>query len=199
MKPERILAAIGDPARQNRFEVDIFANRSGVRIRGIRCINAIIPGRSLTTAQFGELGSGPKRSYPTGLDYAGQVIALTFICDTQFIDRRAIEAWQENIFNKRYGLNYPEEYYGTMTIRQLDRQDRTIYTVNLHEVWPQGIVAQDLNMASGAIQTFTVNFNYRTWSSQFENIPSGILGGIFQKAKRRFGSRILNRIEDKLF
>ncbi len=69
MKPARVLAAIGNPARQNRFSVDVFATQAGIRIRGIRCITATIPGRAITTTQFGEMGSGPKRAYPTGLDY----------------------------------------------------------------------------------------------------------------------------------
>ena len=199
MKPARVLAAIGNPARQNRFSVDVFATQAGIRIRGIRCITATIPGRAITTTQFGEMGSGPKRAYPTGLDYDGQAIALTFICDDQFIERQAIEAWQESIYNRRYGLNYPEEYYGTMKINQLDRNDAPIYSVELHEVWPQGMVAQELNMTSSAFQTFTVNFNYRTWSSQFENVPSGILGGLFQKTKRKIGSRIRSKLEDIVF
>jgi hypothetical protein len=86
-----------------------------------------------------------------------------------------------------------------MKINQLDRNEAPIYSVELHEVWPQGMVAQELNMTSSAFQTFTVNFNYRTWSSQFENVPSGILGGLFNKAKRKVGSRIRSKLEDIVF
>ena len=186
---------VKDPTRINKFEVDIFATGAGVRLRGVRCVGAQIPGRTITAVPFGEQGNGPKRMYPTALDYDSQVITLVFLCDNQFEERRAMELWQENIYNKTYGLNYFEQYMGRMVIKQLDRDMEPVYTVELNEVWPGVIAPQQLDAASAEFQRLSVTFNYTSWSSEFENVHTGILGGLFNKAKRKLKSKIKRKIE----
>ena len=199
MKINRFMANINDVARQNRFEVDLFALSGAIRVRGIRCIAATLPGRTLKLQPHAENQVGPLTPYVTGIDNDGGQIALTFICDDQFTERQAVEAWMQNIYDATYGLNYPERYYGTIQIRQLGRDDLPIYEVELHDVFPSGITAQTLSMESGVPQTLTVNFAYRTWSSSFDNLPSSFLGALFQKSKRRIFSRVRKKIEDKIF
>ena len=164
MNINRILRTIGAPATVNKFEVDIFATYAGIRIRGIRCIGASIPGRTITSVAYGPQGSGPKTMYPTGLDYDGQIIALTFLCDNTFEERRAMEKWQEIIYSSRYGLNYPDNYHGEVKIRQLDRDMLPIYSVTLNEAWPSIISPQTLDATAGTFQQLAVTFNYTTLS-----------------------------------
>ena len=42
-------------------------------------------------------------------------------------------------------------------------------------------------------------FKFRTWSSSFENSPSGLLGGLFKKKMRKLRSKADRKINDKLF
>ena len=198
MNIKRIIATIGAPTTTNKFDVDIYAGASGIRIRGIRCINAQLPGRTITTAAFAERATGPKTMFPTGLDYDGQTIAMTFLCDNQFEERRAMERWQEMIYSSRYGLNYPDNYHGEIHIRQLDRDMEPVYSVMLHGAWPQAIAPQALDATANTFQQLSVTFNYETWSSRFENVHTGILGGLFNKAKRRIKSRIKRKIDSKV-
>ena len=198
MNIDRIISSIGNPTRVNKFDVNIFASKAGVRIRGIRCINAQLPGRTITSVMHSESGSAPKRSYPTGLDYDGQIIALTFLCDNQFEERRAMERWQEAIYSSTYGLNYPEEYHGTIEITQLDGDMEPVYTVKLNEAWPSVIAPQTLDATAGTFQQLGVTFNYTSWSSEFENVQTGILGGLFNKAKRKLKSKVKRQVEKKV-
>ena len=194
MNIDRILAAIGNPTRVNKFEVDMFGP-GNLRIRGIRCIGAQVPGRTITSVAHSELGSAPKRMYPTGLDYDGQQIALTFICSNQFEERRAVELWQEMIYSSTYGLNYPDQYHGHLEIRQLDGDMEPVYTIRLNEAWPGIIAPQTLDATAATFQQLAVTFNYTNWSSEFENVHTGILGGLFNKAKRKLKSKVKRKIE----
>ena len=49
------------------------------------------------------------------------------------------------------------------------------------------------------IQKFDVEFSFRTWSSSFENTPSGLLGGLFKKFSRKISSKVNKKLSDKLF
>ena len=53
--------------------------------------------------------------------------------------------------------------------------------------------------ASNTPQTFTANFAFRTWSSSFENSPSGILGSLFRKVSRKVKTKVRKKLGDSLF
>ncbi len=213
MKINRFMSHIDTMARQNRFEVDIFCPAINLRLRALRCKNAVLPGKNMTVEPFSEMGTGPVRQYLKGVEYV-QDIVLTFICDNTFEDKQGIEAWQQYMYGDDYSLRYPlgfkaegsmfgqmsTGYTGTVIIRQMDRGDNVIYEVELLEAFPQSIAAQNLDMASSEIQTFDVTFNYRTWYSAFENEAAGsILGAMFQKGIKKIKSKVRTTIEDKVF
>ena len=55
-------------------------------------------------------------------------------------------------------------------------------------------------MAAGTMSSFDVTFTYRTWHSSFANAPTGsYLANIFNKHKRRIGTKIKNKLAEKLF
>ena len=87
-----------------------------------------------------------------------------------------------------------------MEIKQLDAAHNIIYEVELHEVFPLGILEQTLDAsAANTPQTFTANFAFRTWSSSFENSPSGILGSLFRKVSRKVKTKVRKKLGDALF
>jgi hypothetical protein len=193
------MANIDNMARQNMFEVDIYCPAIDLRLRGIRCQKAVLPGKNFEVAPFGEQSSGPNRSYITGVKFP-QDIALTFICDNHFEDKMKIELWQEYMYSENYAMRYPRDFWGKVVIRQMDKSDMPIYEVELVEAFPQVIASQVLDMTSSAIQTFDVTFGYRTWVSSFEYPPeNSILGAIFKRNKRHIISRVQKELEDFAF
>ena len=200
MKVNRFLAQITEGiALQDIFEVNIFFDKIGLSMRGTHVIQATLPGRQFVTAQHSDYGGGPMRQYINKVDYTG-TIALTFLCDNTFAEKQQIELWQNYIFDEAYGFQYHNDIVGRMEIKQLDAAHNIIYEVELHEVFPLGILEQTLDAsAANTPQTFTANFAFRTWSSSFENSPSGILGSLFRKVSRKVKTKVRKKLGDALF
>ena len=205
MKISRFMSHIDAMARQNRFEVEIFAPKvtgGGIRIRGMRVSKATIPGRKITTESYSEIPGGPARKYLQKVEY-DQDITLTFLTDSTLVDRMAIEAWMEDMYDFDYAMKYPyadNGYTGTVILRQLDRADMPIYEVELIEAFPEVLTGFSLDSSSSAIQTFDVTFGYRYWTSAYENAPeNSILGALFQKAGRKLRGKATRKVEEKIF
>ena len=202
MKISRFMGHIDAMARQNRFEVEIFAPKLDIRIRGMRVSKATIPGRKITTESYSEIPSGPTRKYLQKVEY-DQEVTLTFLSDNTLVDRMAIETWMEDMYDFDYAMKYPyadNGYLGTVILRQLDRSDMPIYEVKLIDAFPEVLTGFSLDSSSSAIQTFDVTFGYRYWTSAYENAPeNSILGALFKKAGRKIRGKVKSKIEDKVF
>ena len=116
-----------------------------------------------------------------------------------FEDKQTFELWQQYIHDEGYGFQYQDDYTGSIKIRQMGQDNLAVYEVELHEAFPQNIQEQTLDATASDIQTFTVSVAFRSWSSSFENSPSGLLGGLFNKYKRKITSKVKTKVEDKLF
>jgi len=210
-------------ARTNRFKVE-FHGPHGINSRGIRCTNVTLPGRSIQTENYKTQFSGPPRAHPSFVDYGGNV-QLTFMLDSTFEDHEKISMWNHEVYDEAWGFRYPvssknsivdgwseieleasgisrylEGYEGQVIITQLDKQDWPIYEVVLHEAWPSAFSEISLDSTSDSgIQTFNCTFQYRTWTSEYKNSGSGLLGGLFKKVSRKIGSDITSKIEGKIF
>ena len=139
------------------------------------------------------------RKHPNKVDYGGGLLTMSFLCDHTFEDKQLMELWQSYIFDEGYGFQYQDDYTGTVKITQLGMDEIPIYEVELHEAWPQNIQEQTLDASASEIQTFTCGMAFRSWSSSFENSPSGLLGGLFKKYKRKITSKIDRKIDEELF
>ena len=171
----------------------------GLSIRGIRCTNITLPGRSFITTPHTEYAGGPKTNRIQGIDYEGGQVQMTFMCDETFDDKNKIELWQQMIYDDAFQYSYYEDYIGHMEIIQQARNKQPIYTVKLHEAFPMNIQAQNLDATAGAaLQTFTCTFAYRTWSSNFTNDSGGLLGGLFNKVSGKINTKIDEKLDDLL-
>ena len=191
-------AHIDDMARTDRFEVE-FHGPHGIRSRGIRCKTIDLPGRTITTTEHSEYPGGPPRSYPVGIDYDSGSADVSFMLDTTYEDKQKIELWQSMIYDEAWGYAYVEDIWGEINITQLGRDGNEIYKVKLHEAWPTGLDAQSLDASSGEFMEFSCTFAFRTWTSSYENTPSGLLGGLFKKFSRKIKTKASTKIEGKLF
>ena len=193
-------AHLDNMTRQNRYEVEFFGPKdSNIRSRGIRCTSVALPGKQIVFAEFKEYGGGPMRKHPNTVDYGGGIVNMTFLCDHTFEDKQLIELWQSSIYDEAYGYQYPDSYYGEVVIRQLGMDGLPVYEVKLHDAWPQQITEQSLDSSAADIQTFACGFAFRTWSSSFENAPSGLLGGLFKKYKRKLTTKVNRKLDEELF
>jgi len=88
---------------------------------GIRCESASLPGRSVDTTSWSELGA--ERQMPTGTVDDGGTIDFTFICDQSFADRLIIEAWLSLI------------YSGSPTRNHMDNRPDALKNVNINDTY----------------------------------------------------------------
>ena len=191
-------AHLDDMARTDRYKVEIHGPQ-GINMRAMRCTAVSIPGKTISTNSYAINQAGPPREFPSNVDYGG-FVDLTFMLDTTFEDHQKISLWQNYIYDEAYGFRYPEEYWGTVKITQLDRQEYPLYEVELLEAWPSAITPLSFDSAGETgIQSFSCTIQYRTWTSSYENSPSGLLGGLFKKVSRRLGAKVKNRIESEVF
>lgn len=188
--------AVDAMSRTDRFSVEIRNEKVGIRSRGLRCTGINIPSKTMQVTRHG-YGTGPDRPYVTGVEYENDV-TCTFMLDSTYEDRQMMELWQSSMYDEAYNLQYPEYYHGEVVISQLGVDNIPIYTVKLHEAFPS-VVGGITFSNDPAVQTFDVTFNYRTWSSSFENSPSGLLGGLFKKFSRKIQSKLDKKVNDKLF
>ena len=200
MKINRFMSAhLDNMVRQNKYEVAIRAPKLNLNSRGMRCTNIVLPGKQIVFAETTEYGGGPMRKHPNKVDYGGGIVNMTFMCDHTFEDKQQIELWQSFIYDDGYGYQYPDDYTGEVTITQFGQDNLPVYEVTLHDCWPQNLSEQSLDSASSEIQTFSCGMAFRTWSSSFENSPSGLLGGLFKKYKRKFTSKVNRKVDEELF
>tara|TARA_B100000287_G_scaffold83958_1_gene76625 strand:+ start:25 stop:624 length:600 start_codon:yes stop_codon:yes gene_type:complete len=185
-------------ARSDRFNVEIRANKIALRSRGLRVSEVNIPGKTMDVQRHGFGGGMPDTPYITGITYENEV-TMKFLLDTTMEDKQLMELWQSYMFDEAYNLQYPENYHGTVIIEQLGVDNIPVYSVELHDAFPTVVTGLTMSAGSTEVQTFDVTFNYRTWSSSFENSPSGLLGGLFNKKMRKIRSKLDNKIQDKLF
>ncbi len=199
-------------ARVNRFIVDMYCPKLGINFEGLRCIEAQLPGRQLTTEEASEYG--PSRKMPYNLDHDGQEVTFTFVCDSTFADRFLIEAWQGVVFGGEGGssilpqFNYYYDYVGEIHISQMTQSDKKSLTYKLHEAYPVAFLPMQLSSERGdEILRFECTFAFRTWESFYKN-PSNSSGlnrlgralGATNEFLGIFGnkSKTLSKFQDRL-
>ena len=187
-------AHLDSMSRTNKFEVEIHGP-GGLNSRAIRCTDVTMPPITINTKQHKVLSSGPNSNYITDVAY-GDSVELKFMLDNTFQDRQLMEQWQHMMYDEVWNLSYPEEYHGSVIITQLANDGLPNYKVELHKAFPFSIGAIPYNAGEGAIQTLTVGFKFRTWSTSYENSPAGLLGGFFNKYSRRIQSKVTKKIKD---
>jgi|TARA_B110000438_G_C15632900_1_gene571812 hypothetical protein len=193
-----IKAHVDNMARKGKYEVEIHGP-NGMRSRAMRVTAISMPALTLETTQHTPVSAGPPCNYISNVSYGGEV-TMTFMLDHTYEDRELMEQWQHEMFDEVWNLTYPEDYHGTVKITQLGVDDLPVYEVELHQAFPT--VLGELAFAAESMaemQTFDTTFKFRTWTSSYENSPSGLLGGLFNKFSRKFKSKAKTKIGSKIF
>lgn len=155
-----------DLARPSRFDVNIpipiglLPYREIGRTLRMRCENAELPGRSISTTSMKIYGVEEKFPYQT----AYNDMSLTFIVGDDMAEKKFFDAWL-NWINPtiNYNLKYKADYSIALTINQYDVKNELSYSVTLLDAFPIAMNQLDLDWSSDGHHKLTVTFAYTSW------------------------------------
>ena len=164
---------IGGGARANQYRVTI-TPPSGIAI-GLdgRRTSFLVTASQLPASTLGEIAV-PFRGrtiFVSGDRPAPETWTVTFMNDTDFMIRNAMELWHNGIndFANNTGVINSADYQTDLIVEQLDRDDTVLKSYIFRSAYPLTIGAIDLsNEEATEIETFEVTWRYQ----HFE--PSGV-------------------------
>ena len=156
---------IGGGARANQFRVTItpppgIAIGLDVRRTSFMCKGTNLPAQELTPIEVPFRG---RKIYIAGDREFAETWTTTFINDTDFMVRNALERWSNGINDLALntGVIDPADYQTDLTVEQLDRDDTILKTYILRNCFPTSIAEIGLDMSSNdAIEEFAVTWKY---------------------------------------
>ena len=165
---------IGGGARANQFRVTI-TPPPGIAIGlDVRRTSFLVRASTLPALTIGEIP----------LSFRGRTIHIagdrpefdpwstTFMNDTDFMIRNAMERWSNGINDLAGGTGViaPADYQTDLTVEQLDRDDTVLKSYIFRSAWPTSVAAIELtNDAQDAIETFEVTWRYQHFEASGVN------------------------------
>ena len=156
---------IGGGARANQYRVTI-TPPPGIAIGlDVRRTSFLVTASNLPASTLGEIAV-PFRGrniYVSGDRPPPEAWTTTFMNDTDFMIRNAMERWSNGIndFANNTGLTNPADFQTDLQVEQLDRDDTILKTYILRNCFPTSIAEIALDMsANDAIETFGVTWKY---------------------------------------
>ena len=166
---------IGGGARANQFRVTItppvgIAIGLDVRRTSFLVKAAALPSRSITEIPLKFRG---RTIYMAGDATEPEAWEVTFLNDTDFMIKNAIEAWSNGIndFALNTGVVTPADYQTDLTIEQLDRDETVLKSYIMRNAWPTTSgSAIDMSMdAESAVEEFSVSWRYQHFEASGVN------------------------------
>ena len=165
---------IGGGARANQYGVTV-TPPPGIAIGlDVRRASFLVTASNLPESTLGEIAV-PFRGrniYVSGDRPAPETWTVTFMNDTDFMIRNAMERWQNGINNyaENTGVINPADYQTDLFVEQLDRDDTILKSYTFRNAFPLTIGTIDLSSAeAGEIETFEVTWSYQHYEPS--NIP----------------------------
>lgn len=184
---DSILKTIGleeSPKSINKFLAHDDVKRLAVSVNGVS-----LPGKSLSTTEFGPVGSGTINRYPYQETYTNE-IAIDFNCGLDFYERNYFQAWMNTIIDPvthdiEIADNYAKDYKIFIIMLPVDitnfekltklisenplnsaysengNFERSLFFIRLNNVYPFEIQESQLTYDTpNQIQKVSVKFNY---------------------------------------
>jgi len=166
---------IGGGARANQFRVTI-TPPSGIAIgldtrrTSFLVKSAALPTRAITEIPLKFRG---RTIYMAGDAAEPEAWEVTFLNDTDFMIKNAIELWSNGIndFALNTGVVSPSDYQTDLTVEQLDRDETVLKTYILRNCWPTTSgSAIELSMdTESAVEEFSVSWRYQHFEASGVN------------------------------
>jgi len=157
---------LGGGARANQFRVTI-TPPPGIAIGlDVRRTSFLVRGAQLPALSLGEI-TVPFRGrsiYIAGDRTFDETWSTTFLNDTDFMIRNAMERWSNGINDlaNNTGVVAPVDYQTDLTVEQMDRDDTVLKSYIFRSAWPTGVSSIDLNAdTADAIEEFEVSWRYQ--------------------------------------
>ena len=165
---------IGGGARANQFRVTItpppgIAIGLDVRRTSFMCKGTNLPAQELTPIEVPFRG---RKIYIAGDREFAETWTTTFINDTDFMVRNALERWSNGINDLALntGVVDPADYQTDLTVEQLDRDDTILKTYIFRSAWPVSITAIELTSeAADALEEFECTWRYQHFEASGVN------------------------------
>ena len=165
---------IGGGARANQFRVTItpppgIAIGLDVRRTSFMCKGTNLPAQELTPIEVPFRG---RKIYIAGDREFSETWTTTFINDTDFMVRNALERWSNGINDLALntGVIDPADYQTDLTVEQLDRDDTILKTYIFRSAWPVSITAIELTSeAADALEEFECTWRYQHFEASGVN------------------------------
>ena len=167
-------ALIGGGARANQFRVTITAP-AGIAIglaterTSLLCRASTLPAQTLTEIAIPFRG---RQIYIAGDRSFDDAWTATFMNDTDFMIRTAMERWANGINDlvENTGVIAPSDYQTDLTVEQLDRDDVVLKSYIFRNAWPTEIASIELTSdQADAIEEFEVTWRYQHFEASGVN------------------------------
>ena len=164
----------GGGARANQYRVTV-TPPPGIAIGlDVRRASFLVTASSMPAQTLGEI-TVPFRGrniYIAGDRTFDEPWTTTFMNDTDFMIRNAIERWSNGINDlaNNTGVIAPADYQTDLTVEQLDRDDTVLKTYIFRSAWPTNVGAIELtNETADTIETFEVTWRYQHFEASAVN------------------------------
>lgn len=158
-----VITKRGGLSKANRFDVmftlppTIESDDRG-RDLTLMCESAQLPGKQITSMEWSLYGHNIK--VPTS--FIQEDVSLVFNVTSDYYAKRIFDNWQNAVIdNVTFLLNYDSDFKVDILIRQLDEEDRVVYTSQLLGAYPISVQAMTLdNNSDSQTQKVTVIFAF---------------------------------------
>ena len=164
---------IGGGARANQYRVILTTppaittgldiNRTSFLVKATS-----LPGQTISEIEVQFRG---RQLYMAG-DRTVEAWTTTFINDTDFMVRNALERWSNGINDLALntGVVDPADYQTDLTVEQLDRDDTILKTYIFRSAWPVSITAIELTSeAADTLEEFECTWRYQHFEASGVN------------------------------
>ena len=166
---------LGGGARANQYRVTI-TSPPGINIEpfNVRRTSFLVTASNLPAQTLAEIAI-PFRGrsiYIAGDREFGTEWTTTFINDTDFMIRNAMERWSNGINDLAAGtgVTTPSDYQTDLAVEHLDRDDRVLKSYIFRSAWPTTIAAIELTSdTADAIEEFEVTWRFQHFEASAVN------------------------------
>lgn len=199
---------IGEAFRGNGTGVDVatatknpsysFRN-DATRWLALQCESTDLPGKSFSTSDVKIYG--PTFKVPNQITYND--ISLTFMCNSEFSERKLFDAWMEVIRSPNsHNFRFPKakgggsNYMTQITIIQYNDFVKQIYALELQDAFPIGITSQPVSWSEDGFHRLSVNFSYYKYRTIYDgkydtnDILASLIGTGVARAQKEVFSKI---------
>ena len=165
---------LGGGARANQFRVTI-TPPAGIAIGlDVRRTSFLVRGSNLPGQTLGEIvvPFRGRQIYIAGDRTFEETWSTTFLNDTDFMVRNAMELWMNGINDLADGTGTSAlaDYQTDLQVEQLDRDDTILKTYIFRSAWPTSLAQIDLTSdTADAIEEFEVTWRYQHFEASGVN------------------------------